>query len=202
MATCLDIITYAMRQSAILGPGKEPKAAEAEEGMIALQSLYDEWRTGGMLGTLRDCYLTANANAQEGRRYYVPAGVTLTDATSDYVPVCGDAYTECDYASGIGKTRQPRDMAFYEADRAGTLSAKLYDRNGWVDLLDLALTDIAPLSGRNAYGLAACLGTSGGFLGAFGVQPSSASIALSRHFLRNIMGKLGSTQDDSGSDYF
>jgi hypothetical protein len=57
-ATCLDIITYAMRQARVLGPGKEPKAAEAEEGMVALQSFYDELVQGGMFGRLEDSYLT------------------------------------------------------------------------------------------------------------------------------------------------
>jgi hypothetical protein len=53
MATCLDIITYAMRQARILGAGKDPKAAESEEGMVALQSLYDQWRTAACSGGSR-----------------------------------------------------------------------------------------------------------------------------------------------------
>ena len=60
----------------------------------------------------------------------------------------------------------------------------------------------APLSGRNAYGLAACLATSGGFVSAFGVEPSPATIALARHFLRSVMSKDGTTQDRQGADYF
>lgn len=190
MATCLDVITYAMRQARILGMGKEPKAAEEEEGMFALQSLYDEWRTGGMFGGLEDVYLTDDDTAEEGKRYYT-AGFTLTDATSVYV-------------DGLGDTRQPRDMALYETFDGTTQTAKLYDRTEWVDLLDLTSTDIAPLSGRNAYGLAACLATSGGFTAAFGeaARPTEAVVALARHFIRNIMGKAGSTQDNAGSDYF
>lgn len=202
-ATCLDIITYTLRMSRVIGIGKTPKAAESEEGMAALQSLYDEWRTGSMFGTLKDCYVSSAVTAQEGRRYYVTSGGSVTDATSDYTPQFGDAYTECDYASGIGKVRQPRDLSLYEVVEAdGTQTAKLYDRTGWIDLLDLELTDIAPLSGRGAYGLAACLATSGGFIAAFGAQPQDSTIALSRHFLRNIMSKMGSTQDDSGGEYF
>jgi hypothetical protein len=203
MATCLDIITLAMKQCRILPSGGTPSAAETEDGMTALQALYDEWRTGGMFGTLCDVYLTDDADAQEGKRYYVPAGVTLTDATNDYVPQYGDAYTECDYASGIGSTRQPRDMALYEVVKSdGTQTAKLYDRTQWVDLLDLTSSDIAPLSGRGASGLAACLATSGGFADMFAAQPGPGTVAIGRHFTRNIMGKIGSTQDTSGSDYY
>lgn len=203
MATCLDIITLAMKQCRILPSGGTPSSAETTDGMTALQSLYDEWRTGGMFGALRDCYITADADAQEGHRYYVPAGVTLTDATNDYVPQFGDAYSECDYASGIGYTRQPRDMALYESvTSTGTHKAKLYDRTAWVDLLGLATTDTAPLADRNASGLAACLATSGGFMDMFGAQPGPGTVALAQHFLRNVMGKIGSTQDNSGAEYF
>jgi hypothetical protein len=140
MATCLDIITYAMRQARILGAGKDPKAAESEEGMVALQSLYDQWRTGGMFGRLEDTYLDADDDAFEGKRYYIPAGITLTAATSEYVDA--DAVL-----------RQPRDLALYETvTSTGTHAAKLYDRTAWVNLLGLTTTDVAPLSGRNAYG--------------------------------------------------
>jgi hypothetical protein len=201
--TCLDIVTYAMRQSRIIGPGREPRDAEAEEGMVALQSLYDQWRTGGMFGRLADVYLSGDANAQEGKRYYVPAGVTLTDATNDYVPdyPLNDYGCGCDYGSGIstGVTRQPYDVALYEVvDSSGNLSAKLYDRSAWVDLLDLALTDIAPLSSRNAYGLAACLATSGGFVSVFGGEPPSAISNLAAQFTRNLSSKFGSSQDMTG----
>jgi hypothetical protein len=190
MATCLDIITYAMRQAQILGLGKEPKAAEAAEGMVALQSLYDEWRTGGMFGRLEDVYLTDDDVAEEGKRYYLPAGTTLTAPSSEYTDSFGDL-------------RQPRDLAMYETlTSTGTQTAKLYDRTAWVDLMGLALTDDAPLSSRNAYGLAACLATSGGFVSAFGAQVTEPVVALARHFLRNVMGKDGSTQDTSGAEFF
>jgi hypothetical protein len=76
MATCLDIITYAMRQSKVIGPGKEPKAAESEEGMFALQSFYDELVEGGMFGRLEDSYLTSNDTAEEGKRYLLATGMS------------------------------------------------------------------------------------------------------------------------------
>ena len=189
-STCLDIITDAMIMSRVLGIGKEPKAAEASRGMRALQSMYDEWRTGGMFGTLEDVYMTEDDVAEEGKRYFIPTGFTLTAPTSVYTDSLGD-------------TRQPRDMALYETlTQAGVQTAKLYDRTEWVDLLDLELSDIAPLSARNSDGLAACLATSGGFVAAFGAQVPEQVIALARHFRRNIISKAGSTQDHSGSDFF
>jgi hypothetical protein len=205
MATCLDIITLAMKQCRILPAGGVPSAAETEDGMAALQSLYDEWRTGGMFGSLKDYYIASGATveAREGYRYYLASGATLTDATNDYIPQCGDSYTECDYASGIGPTRQPRDMALYESvTSAGGQAAKLYDRTEWIDLLDLESTDIAPLSGRGQSGLAACLATSAGFADQFGAQPGPGTVTVARHFLTNIMSKSGSTQDIAGGCYY
>jgi hypothetical protein len=190
MATCLETITNALILRKIIGVGKSPKSAETALGLVALQSLYDQWRTGGMFGTLEDVYLEGDDIALEGKRYFVPTGYTLTDATS--------VYTDED-----GVVRQPHDMAMYEAlTQAGTQTAKLYDRTEWVDLIGLASGDTAPLSGRNALGLAACLATSGGFVAAFGGEASPELIALSRHFLRNIMDKGGSTQADRTGDYF
>lgn len=197
MATCLEIITYALRMSKVIGIGKDPKAAEAQEGMVALQSLYDQWRAGGMFGTLTDKFLTESGTAKEGYRYLLDTGVTLTEPTT-IVPNSG-----ADYGRETGEERQPRDLALYESvTQADVQTARLYDRKEWVDLLDLELNDIAPLSGRNAYGLAACLATSGGFTAAFGAEPSQPVIALARHFLRNVMGKDGSTQDREGGTYF
>jgi hypothetical protein len=50
-----------------IGPGKEPKAAESEEGMFALQSFYDELIEGGMFGRLEDSYLTSNGYGGRGQ---------------------------------------------------------------------------------------------------------------------------------------
>lgn len=190
MASCLDTVTHALILRKVIGVGKEPKPAEAALGMVALQSLYDQWRTGGMFGTLEDVYLEESDTAEEGKRYFVPTGLTLTAPTS--------VYEDAD-----GNTRQPRDLALYEAvTQAGVQTAKLYDRTAWVDLLDLELSETAPLSGRNALGLAACLATSGGFVAAFGGEAGPDVVYLARHFLRNVMSKMGSTQDKLTNDYF
>jgi hypothetical protein len=191
MATCLDIITHAMRQARIIGPGKDPKSAEAEEGMVALQSLYDGWRTGGMFGRLEDVFLEASEPAFEGMRYFVPTGLTLTAATSVYI----DANDQ---------TRQPRDLAMYEVvTQGGDHTVRLYDRKEWVDLLDLESSDEAPLSGRGAYGLAACLATSEAFAAMFNdAQLSPRVERLAAQFTRGLMSKQGSTQDRSAGTYF
>lgn len=191
-STCLQVITYAMRQTKIIGPGKQPKASESEEGMAALQSFYDELVNGAMFGRLEDAYLTADDTAQEGRRYLLASGVTLTEPT--VIPAE-------DSADGIA--RQPRDLSLYEkVTSLGVRSVRLYDRSEWVDLLDLEETDVAPLSGRGAYGLAAALATSGGFIDAFGAEPSLPTLARAKRFLLSLSHKLGSTRDRAAADYF
>lgn len=192
MATCLDVITLALKLSRTIAPGETPDANESADGLTALQSLYDQWRTGGMFGQLEDTYPTGSDVAEEGRRYYTPSGVTISDPTSEYV-------------DGLGETRQPRDLALYEVlTSTGTHTAKLYDRTGWVSLLGLTLTDAAPLSSRNLAGLAACLATYGGFAAMFGdtatLNPDVRK--MTTDFLRSLSSKAGSTQDASGAEYF
>lgn len=201
--TCLDIVTTALRLGRIIPVGRDPKAAEMQLGLDCLQSLYDQWVAGGMFGRLTDVYLTADATAQEGKRYYVPAGVTLTDATSDYVPKdCGPfdyGFISC----ADGTTRQPRDLAIYEKlTSTGTRTVKLYDRTAWVNLLDLALSDLAPLSSRGKIGLSSALATSGAFLAAFGAQPIPEVRATAGQFMASLSYKMGSTQDRAPTEYF
>ena len=191
MATCLDVITYAMRMSRVLGIGDEPTGSEGAAGLAALQSLYDGWRNGGMFGELEDVYLTDDDIAEEGVRYFVPTGLTLDEPTSVYIDFDGN-------------TRQPRDLAMYEIlTEAGTQTAKLYDRTEWVSLLDLALTDTAPLSKRGTMGLAACLALSGAFIGMFGAKETTPDVArAARDFTASLMRKPGSTQPHDGADFF
>jgi hypothetical protein len=191
MATCLDIITAAMRQSTILGPGKTPKSAESDTGLLALQSMYDEWVASGMFGRLEDVYLDGSDIAEEGKRYFLASGVTLTEPT---------LILAADNEDG---DRQPRDLSLYESlTSTGTRVVRLYDRTGWVSLTGLLLTSTAPLSGRGMFGLASALAASGGFIDMFGAQPSQAVLARSLRFLSSLSHKLGSTRDRVAAEYF
>lgn len=190
MATCSQVITNALKLAKVIASGASPTSDETTDGLTCLQSMYDEWVTGGMFGTLEDVYLEADDVAEEGKRYFVPTGVTLTVPTSVYV-------------DADGNTRQPRDMAVYESlTEAGTRAVKLYDRTEWVDLLGLVSGSTAPLSKRDEIGLAACLVTSGGFQAMFGGEISPGVIVKAASFRKNIIGKQGSTQDRSHADYY
>jgi hypothetical protein len=190
MATCGDIITYALRLAKVLPSGGSPTTAETADGLLCLQSMYDSFIAGGMFGELEDVYLDADDVAEEGKRYYVPTGITLTAPTSDYVDANGD-------------TRQPRDLALYESlTAAGTRTVKLYDRVAWVSLTGLASGDAAPLASRGAMGLAACLATAGAFNDMFGGEIGEGTAILAGQFVKQLMSKSGSTQDEPTGTYY
>ena len=190
MATCTAIITYALQLAKVLPSNTAATTEEAADGLVCLQSMYDGWLTGGMFGELEDVYLEEDDTAEEGKRYFVPTGITLTAPTSVYVDADGD-------------TRQPRDMAVYESlTEAGTRAAKIYDRTAWVNLLGLVAGDTAPLSGRDAMGLAACLATRGGLAAMFGAETDDRVERLAARFLKNIIGKQGSSQEPRTADYY
>lgn len=193
MATCQETVTAALRLARVIGVSASPTSSESDRGLECLQSLYDGWVTGGMFGELEDVYLDSSDTAEEGKRYFVPTGYTLTDTTSIYV-------------DAEGNTRQPRDLSLYESlTEAGTRTVKLYDRTAWVSMTGLTLASTAPLSNRGMMGLAAVLATSGAFAAMFGanalIDPDIRQLAA--QFRGNIIGKSGSTQDtEGGVDYY
>ena len=191
MATCRSVVTNALKLARVISSGETPSSDEADDGMACLQSLYDQWFHNGMFGELEDVYLDSDDVAEEGKRYYIPAGITLSAPTSEYVDSFGD-------------TRQPRDLSAYESlTSTGTRTVKIYDRTAWVSLLDLALADEAPLSGRGEMGLAACLAISGAFAAMFGdtatLNPDVRRLA--QMFAGQIMSKPTS-QNDRTAEYF
>ncbi len=193
MALCSEIIADALRLSRVIGVRREPKGPEAEAGMSCLQSLYDGWIANGQFGRLEDTWLDGDGTAQEGKRYYVAAGTTLTGASDEYTP---EDETE---------PRQPRDLSIFEVNETdGDRYVQLYDRDGWVELTGLELSSVAPLSSRGAMGLAACLAISGAFSSMFGtgqgINPDVRMLA--GNFLQALSFKRGTTRDAVGAEYF
>jgi hypothetical protein len=66
---CSDIITSALKLARVIPSGASPSSDETSDGLDCLQSMYDEWVTSGMFGSLTDAYLTYDDTAQEGIRY-------------------------------------------------------------------------------------------------------------------------------------
>lgn len=80
MATCLDIVTYAMRELGVLSIGREPRAAEADEGMVRLQAIIDSMWGAGIGAPLLDQELDANFELIADTRalVYAASAITLT----------------------------------------------------------------------------------------------------------------------------
>lgn len=186
MTTCRDIVTLALKMARAISPGEEPEASEAADGLCALQSLYDGWISSGMFGRLEDVYLGTDETAEEGKRYLLADGVTLTAPTT---------------IEDGGEERQARDMAVYEAvTHDGVRSVHLYDRYRWVAMLGLDLNSEAPLADRGASGLAACVAQS--FAEMFGASIGPETMRLAMQFRSALAGKHGTTRTRVEADWF
>jgi hypothetical protein len=190
MATCLDIITLALRQALVLSPGDDPEDGEADDGLTAMQGMFDGWVSNGMFGRLNDVYKTVNYTALEGDRVRYPATATITIPTT---------YAE---NGAEGSERAPRDLSLIETydTTNSTRSVQLWDRNGWVELTGLTLTSTAPLGDRDKFGLAAALADHYGEMFGASLPPNIARRA--QQFRTSLSYKLGSTRDRATAVYF
>lgn len=187
MPTCRDVVTLALKMARAISPGEEPEASEAEDGMIVLQSLYDGWVSGGMFGRLEDVYLGTDEAAQEGKRYLLAAGVTLSPPAVPF----DDGSEE----------RPARDLALYEAvEEGGARTVHLYDRTGWVAMTGLTLNSEAPLASRGLAGLAACVAQSYAEMFGTSIGPETTRLALG--FRSSLAGKHGTTRTRAEADWF
>jgi hypothetical protein len=141
MTTCRDIVTLALRQARIVGIGRTPRAAESDEGMIALQSLYDGMFADGPLGPFTDVYATSDYTAQENERI-IADGATIT------VP---------DTIEEKGKTRTPKDLSAVIVVTDTTQKNYVFSLGRWQVCDALTLDSEAPLANRNMTGLSALL---------------------------------------------
>lgn len=155
MPTCLDIITRALRKLAYIGRNESPSQADEEMGLVALQSLYDGWATGGMLGRLCDVYKNAAYTARPGERVRTLYPVTLPTFTDD------GATGSDDYGFKGCRNEIPANRALIVVvnPSTGLYVTHLWEiwRGQWVSIQGLKANDEAPLSVLGADGLACCL---------------------------------------------
>lgn len=186
MPTVRDIITRAFQMARIVPLGVEPKAKETQFGLEALQSLYDEWVSGGMFGRLTDYLADTDYEAEEGQRIRHTSAVTVTLPTS-FDDVDGE--------------RQPYDLSVIETYDSTTSAraAWLWDRNSWVNLLALGLEDEAPLAHRGMLGLSACLASS---LTPFGGEIDPRQERMANAFRSSLSLKAGASQAPRETEYY
>jgi hypothetical protein len=141
MTTCRDIVTLAMRQARIVGIGRTPRAAEADEGMDALISLYNSMFTKGPLGPFTSVYATEDYTAKENERI-IADNVTIT------IP---------DTIEDSAETRTPKDLSAIVVITSTGRNQYVFSLGTWEAAHDLTLDSTAPLAERDKFGLAALL---------------------------------------------
>lgn len=173
--TVRDVGTRAFRKLGVLRAGGTMSSEDAAEALASLVSLYGEWITGGTFGRVVSFPLSQAGSFTATPNTHI--NVTVDDAvTVDLpatVPACWwDTWRPCrDYGWGLNvpygsdpNVAMPRDKSVVRVtDQFGEGRATyVYDGTvqRWMRVDDsLGLTDEAPLSARNADGLAAVLAT-------------------------------------------
>lgn len=217
MKTNRDLIAMALRKLGVLRSGGSPSGADAQDCLDVLQSLYAGWVSKGSFGRVRDINLsgtttptTAGPNQHVNVTTDTPVVVNLPSVVVyDY----WDTWMPCrDYGWGLNVplgadtgTNMPRDksvvMVTYQTTNpyAETRASYVYDGTiqRWMRYDVLDLDDEAPLSARNADGLASCLAIACGDL--FGsellsaiTQQSAASYKLA------LVSNFGNGEDEYG----
>ena len=178
MATCSDIISRALRMARIVALGDEPTAAEEEEGMNVLKSIYQRLADTS-LSTSEELYEADDYVANEGERVYCLGAVTLPSTVED------------------GQTRRPADLAAiqYNENDGDGWQTWISDRGDWVRIDDLSDDDTAPFATRNQDGLSALVAME--LAPTFGKELSPGDLMKARRFKAQMQPK-----DTAANEYF
>lgn len=153
MASCREVITRAYRKLNAVALGDDLPAEEAESGLVALQSIYDELVLEGVFGRVIPTRVSESAEAEENTRIFNTTGSSITITLPEEV-------SEDETSSGLtlddGGERPPRDFTVVSIAGGGNY---LYSqpRGAWDAINSLTLDSFAPLSERGADGLACLL---------------------------------------------
>ena len=174
MTTCRNVIKGALKKLGALAMGREPTAAQSEDALEVLQSLYRELAGQGVFGRLQDVLVTtATYTAREQERVVcdslsgqtITLPETITQDLLDSAPydTCGPGYSDYGWGHPVYDVlpRPPRDGAMIVvADiRSDFEKTYLYDANRayWVLIDGMTLDTEAPLTGRFDNGIKAKL---------------------------------------------
>lgn len=212
MATCRDTVTLALKKLGVIPAGVTPSAAEAADGLAALQGMLDGWCRDGLFGRLRDVHVTSDYTAREFQRIRVDGGtVTIPDlidtSTDDddygFRPSC-DPETPGDDDLPDPGHRPPRNRAVVitvdPSDESWATWLYEGDLGAWTDVSALTLDSQAPLSRVDADGLASSLALL--IADQFGAQPQQATVAKAARFRALLSGRMDSTRRETPMQSF
>lgn len=187
MATVRTVVTTALRKLRVVYTGRNPQAAEAQDGLESLQSFYDEWLT--TYEELEPYIVTAAYTAEENQRLQNASDFTITYPTT----------VEDDES---GEDRPVRDLSIVVDVRSTGPVAKVYSaRSGaWQTLTGLTLDSEAPFSERGKDGLACVLALR--LADDYGKQPSQATIRSAGLFLSSLSYRPGSERRQAKAVFY
>lgn len=189
MATCAQTIKLAMRKLQLLAAGKNPSATEGADYLEVLQDLYLTWVEKGRFGVLAEVIADAAYEAGENERI-VSNGYTITYPSTVIDPATNEA-------------RKPLDLSIVVKVTAGAEPViKTYDayRGEWVELTNLTMGGLAPLSGRGNDGLASCLAVQ---IADENGSPIPEAVAVSqRAFLGRLSSRKATERQTVPVEYF
>lgn len=207
-----DTVNLAFRKLGVVRAGGEAKAADAADALSALVSFYMECVTGGAFGRVWSVPVsTAGTIEATGNQHInvVTEDTVTVDLPSTVPAHYWDTWMPCrDYGWGLNvplgadpNVRMPRDKAVVMiTDQVGTGRATyVYDApvQRWMRIDALVLTDEAPLSARNADGLASVLATR--IADQFGdSQLSRITLMSANRYRLALVNSYGSADDDCG----
>jgi hypothetical protein len=205
MATCNDIVRFAMQRLRLLSAGEQPTAEEGADGIVALQSLYDQWAQAGMFGRLTDVIASAAYTANEYERVQNSGNYAITlptvITTSTIIPSYWPQYGVYGF-SNDSAPRPPFDLAQIENVTSTGSLRYIWDTHAgaWLPLQGLLLTDQAPLAGRSLIGLASSLALL--IADDFGATPGNATQRAATLFQFGLSTKYGSRRRPAMQDYY
>ena len=189
MTTCRAIIKRALQKLAIIAPGDDPEASEAETGLAVLQGMFDGWASSGMFGRV-DAFLNG-ALSSDIVEWILPEPsapvelpIRIRDSNGDVLP--------------------PRDLSFveYVDEATGERRNYLFDarRGAWLRIDNLTFDTDCPLARRNVEGLAAVLAVN--MADDFGVDVRPLTLRQSGQFLFAMSAKYSETRREGVAEYF
>lgn len=227
MASCIEIITLALSKLGVAGGTKTPRQTDLDLGLQTLQSTFRMLISSGMLGRANPVAPQGDYTAQENDRIFRTSSATGSITIPELVHDCdrhyniafGDYYDD-PYSST--RTRPPRDGAFIIINDATTGNSVQYIYEGfsnrWISVHDLSLDpggdvldinglvvavnepSIAPLSMRDANGLAALLATKLADHYAATLMPSTVRDAVA--YQVSLSNRFGESEGDVFNDLF
>lgn len=199
MVTVRQTITRALRKLRVVASGDEPTAAEAADGLAAVQGMFDQWASSGMFGRLSQYFGDAQGvtfNTDENGREVVLWEAPPSDPTVELPIRVRDSFT--------GDLRPPAHLSFTEIvdEATGTRKTFLYDarKAQWVRLDNLALESEMPLAGSGAEGIAAALAMR--IAEEFGAEPGPMLAREASRFTFALSARYGEERRTGTSVYF